>query len=345
MTQTHASTTDKMEFNVDLQSMHTFALPAQALAVAYFMCDDDFSVDRLRKLVQTYPRYWILGGGSNTLFCQDFTGCIFKIDNRGLDDLGKRGACQRIRVAAGESWHDFVMYTLSQGWYGLENLALIPGTVGAAPIQNIGAYGVEIESVVAQVECIDLHNPSLPFLSLNREICCFAYRDSLFKRNVGRFLIHHVVFDLPLTPYLRTDYGDLARYLPEKPSPLDVAQAVMHIRRNKLPDPTVLPNAGSFFKNPIVTPELYKNLVNHDQDIQAYPQEDGNYKIAAGWLIDRLGMKGFVCGGVLIHRKQALVLINDHHASGQDVRNMVAEIQKRVQQAYGIYLEVEPNLL
>ncbi len=250
-----------------------------------------------------------------------------------------------VEAEAGEAWHPFVLWTLEHGLCGLENLSLIPGTVGAAPMQNIGAYGVEIKDVFAGLTALDRQTGELRDFSL--EECKFAYRDSLFKHEVGRWLILRVRFALSRVSHLQLDYGPVQQRLAEQgiteATPSDVSRAICSIRREKLPDPAELGNAGSFFKNPLVSQALAAQLQGLYPDLVAYPQADGQMKLAAGWLIDKAGWKGFRDGDAGVHKMQALVLVNYGAATGHDIANLALRIQQDIAERFKVDLEMEPN--
>ncbi|MDO4878287.1 MAG: UDP-N-acetylmuramate dehydrogenase [Neisseria sp.] len=331
--------------DIDLKPLHTFGLPARA---AYFaQLRDEAQLPALCALPEfARGRVLWLGGGSNLLFRGDYDGLVVKTAMRGIHEIGRGGGFVRIEAAAGEVWHDFVCETLRRGLCGLENLSLIPGTVGAAPVQNIGAYGVEIQDVLDGVRCFDLAGRN--FVYLSREDCGFGYRDSLFKRQGGRYVICSAVFKLARRFTPKTAYGDLAAVLADMcggraPTAQDVAQAVCSIRRSKLPDPAVCGNAGSFFKNPLADTAHARALAAQYPHMPRYPQADGRVKLAAGWLIEQCGLKGFRMGGAAVHEKQALVLVNTGHAIAQDVEALAEYIRSRVEKKFGLSLEAEPN--
>ncbi|WP_144372653.1 UDP-N-acetylmuramate dehydrogenase [Vogesella urethralis] len=295
------------------------------------------------------PVLW-LGGGSNMLFTRDYPGLIVRNALKGLRVLEENNEHVLIEAAAGEVWHHFVQYTLQQGWSGLENLSLIPGTVGASPIQNIGAYGVEVKDTLHEVVCADLQQGGAEVVLRNAD-CRFAYRDSVFKRELaGRYLVTAVRFRLAKQFTPRTGYGDIGRMLAEMgcaeaPTALQVSQAVIRIRQSKLPDPTVLGNAGSFFKNPIVPAEQAAALLASHPALPHYPQADGSVKLAAGWLIEQAGLKGYRDGDAGVHDRQALVLVNHGQASGSQMRALAEHVCATVLQRYGVQLEAEPIVL
>lgn len=289
----------------------------------------------------------LLGGGSNLVLAADVNALVIHIQLRGIQVLSEDAECACIEVQAGENWHDFVQWSLAQGFSGLENLSLIPGSVGAAPVQNIGAYGVELKDHVHSVLVYDRDTAEVE--RLTAEQCQFAYRDSLFKREAGRRVILSVVFKLPKHPCLQLDYGDLRGYLAAQqitqPTPQDVSRAVCAIRAAKLPDPQQLANAGSFFKNPVISAEQALKLQKTYPSLVQFAQADGQVKLAAGWLIDQAGWKGFRHGDAGVHAKQALVLVNYGTATGQQILALAAQIQADVLQRYGVELEIEPNVI
>ena len=324
----------------------TLALPGHAAA--------SLIIDRLETLhahwaeVQGASRRFILGGGSNVVLGGDFPGLLLKVELRGRELLQEDADAVYVRAAAGENWHDFVQWTLAQGWPGLENLSLIPGTVGAAPIQNIGAYGLEAGELLHAVDAIDLTDGSTR--TFDHAACRFGYRDSVFKQEGwhvdGRLLITAVTFRLPKRWQPRTGYADVAKELAGRgittPTPTDIAAAVIAIRQRKLPDPAVLPNAGSFFKNPVVDAATAARLATAHGTLPSYPQPDGTVKLAAGWLIEQAGWKGRSLGPVGMYEKQALILVNHGGATGADVLALTAAVQADVQHRFGVMLEAEP---
>ncbi|KVN05348.1 UDP-N-acetylmuramate dehydrogenase [Burkholderia stagnalis] len=292
----------------------------------------------------------VLGGGSNVVFTRDFDGLVL------LDEIAGRRVVREdddawvVEAGGGENWHAFVAWTLEQGMAGLENLALIPGTVGAAPIQNIGAYGLEMKAYFDSLVAVELATGRSERFDAAR--CAFGYRDSFFKREGrGRFAIVSVTFRLPKRWTPRLGYADVSRELaargiaPDAATPRDVFDAVVAIRRAKLPDPLALGNAGSFFKNPVIGAVQFDALRAHAPDIVSYPQPDGHVKLAAGWLIDRCGWKGRALGAAAVHERQALVLVNRGGATGADVIALARAIQDDVRAKFGVELEPEPVCL
>jgi len=294
--------------------------------------------------VQGLPRL-VLGGGSNILLTHDFAGLVLHMCNKGKEIIGQDADAIYVRAAAGENWHAFVQWTLAQGLGGLENLSLIPGSVGAAPIQNIGAYGVEVKDCFHELTVFDFETGET--YTLDKEACEFGYRDSIFKHRLrDRAVILNVTFRFPKQWQSNTSYTDVAQELAKQglitPTPQDISQAVIAIRTRKLPDPAVIGNAGSFFKNPIVGAEQRDSLLASHPQLVSYAQADGTYKLAAGWLIDQCGWKGKTLGQAGVYEKQALVLINRGGASGQEIVQLAKVIQADVDARFGVRLEPEP---
>jgi UDP-N-acetylmuramate dehydrogenase len=287
----------------------------------------------------------VIGGGSNLLLTADLAALVLRMATRGIRVLSDDGSRVVVEAEAGEPWHPFVQHTLAAGFAGLENLSLIPGTVGAAPMQNIGAYGVEIKDVFAGLTALDRESGELRDFSL--EQCNFGYRDSVFKQQPGRWLILRVRFKLDRAAHLHLEYGPVRQRLSEQgieqPTPSDVSRAICSIRSEKLPDPAVLGNAGSFFKNPLVPAAVVTQIKAQHPDLVAYPQADGQMKLAAGWLIERAGWKGFRDGDAGVHKLQALVLVNYGTATGLQLLDLAQRIQKDIAERFHVELEMEPN--
>jgi len=295
-------------------------------------------------------RRLVLGGGSNVVLTGDFDGLVLLIGLRGRKRVREDADAWYVEAAAGENWHDFVSWTLAEGMPGLENLALIPGTVGAAPIQNIGAYGLEMCEHFASLRAIELATGEP--VEFDADDCRFGYRDSFFKQEGrDRFVITSVTFRLPKAWTPRAGYADIARELAAvglgdaTPTPRAIFDAVVAVRRAKLPDPLALGNAGSFFKNPVVDAAQFDALLAKEPEIASYRQTDGRVKLAAGWLIDRCGWKGRAMGAAGVHERQALVLVNRGGASGAEVLALAKAIQQDVAQRFGVELEAEPVCL
>lgn len=286
----------------------------------------------------------ILGGGSNLVLPKLVPGLTIKVSNKGKELQAEDSEYWYVKVRAGETWHDFVHWTLQQGYWGLENLSLIPGTAGAAPIQNIGAYGVEVKDFLWEVSCLDLKSGETKTFS-NSE-CRFAYRDSFFKQEgAGCYLVWEMTFRLPKKNKLHLEYGDIKKEIERlkvSVDPRTISQAVINIRQNKLPDPKIIGNAGSFFKNPIVATEKREELLRQFPHLVSYPYQAGQSKLAAGWLIEQVGWKGKKLGPVGMYEKQALVLVNHGGASAEDVWTLAQQIISDVHNTFGVTIEPEP---
>jgi UDP-N-acetylmuramate dehydrogenase len=287
------------------------------------------------------------GAGSNTLFTRDWPGVIVSIAATGIRIIDNRADSATIRVDAGENWNDFVHWSLAKGFAGLENLALIPGTTGAAPIQNIGAYGVEVREFIHAVEAFDRSTGTRERLSNAR--CEFAYRDSVFKRSPQRYVVTAVEFLLPRSHELRLDYAgvreELAAMAVDTPTPVTVAEAVMRLRTRKLPNPTVIGNAGSFFKNPLVAAETGAALRAQNPTLPVWPGADGMQKLSAAWLIEACGCKGLRDGDAGVSSQHALVLVNHGRASGAQIWALAQRVRETVQKKFGVTLEPEPVVI
>jgi len=334
----------QIERGVSLKPYNSFGLPAVAGTLVRVASDAD-----VRRVVDhpqlgTAPKF-VLGGGSNIILTHDMPQLVVKVEVRGIRLVEERADAWIVEAGAGEPWHAFVAHTLAQGWPGLENLALIPGTVGAAPVQNIGAYGVELKDRFDSLDVVDLLTGRMS--TLRAERCAFGYRDSVFKHALaGRTVITRVRFRLPKPWQPVLGYLDLERKIAETgiraPSAQQVADWVCAIRRAKLPDPVLLGNAGSFFKNPVVTPEQCRDIIGRDPEVVHYPLPDGSIKLAAGWMIDACGWKGKSVGQAGVYEKQALVLVNRGGAIGSEVMLLAGAIQESVYGRFGIRLEPEP---
>lgn len=332
--------------NVDLTPFNTLALPGKATTYQKITVPAQLAGQAIAS-----QKRFILGGGSNLVLTGDFDGLVLHMAIPGKRLLKEDGEAFYIEAGAGENWHDFVQWTLQQGWPGLENLSLIPGTVGAAPIQNIGAYGLEIGECFASLTAWDFEKQA--FSTVDRSNCRFGYRDSVFKQEgwhlSGRMAITSVVFRLPKawTPNLR--YADVNQELATRniatPTPQDIANAIIAVRQRKLPDPALVPNAGSFFHNPVVDTALADALAADYPTLPRYPQPDGRFKLAAGWLIEQAGWKGKNLGPVGMYEKQALVLVNRGGATGADVTRTMAAVQADVRAKFAVQLTPEPIFL
>ena len=328
--------------NISLQSLHSFGCNEKANYFAKI--DSNEAIEqRIQWAKEKNIPYLILGAGSNILFTKTFEGLLLKMEIMGIKKLKETASEVFLEVGAGENWHHFVIYCVQKGWGGVENLSLIPGTVGAAPIQNIGAYGVEAKDSIASVTAYDTQ--SAQFITLQNSECAFAYRTSLFKKDTNRYIISSVQFVLQKQPIFRTEYGAIKEVLHQKnnkqPSLEAISSAVIQIRSEKLPDPKKVGNAGSFFKNPTITKDLFEALVVKYPKIIAYPITDDTYKIAAGWLIEACGWKGIQKGTVGCYEKQSLVIVHYNNGPGMEIFNFSEEIIQSVLAKFEILLERE----
>ncbi len=342
--------------NISIKSYNTFGINVYAELFATFN-----SIDELSELLASKNRTTnngqlatlILGGGSNILFTKDFDGLVLKNGIKGIKEIKEDGHHIYVQVGAGENWHQFVLYCINKGWAGVENLSLIPGNVGASPMQNIGAYGVELKDVFYSLEAYHIHDKKMVNFTLND--CEFGYRDSVFKKKYkDQFVITDVTFRLNRIPAYNISYGAIGQEL-EKMGVKDlslqaVSQAVINIRSSKLPDPAVIGNAGSFFKNPEVSGSQFAVLSSKFPGIVGYNLPNGNVKLAAGWLIEQCGpdnrssWKGFRSGDAGCHEKQALVLVNYGNASGPEIYELSERILKTVKEKFGVLLDREVNI-
>lgn len=332
--------------NYNLKELNTFHLNVSAKKLVIIENEND--VTEIPSLIQK-EKYLILGGGSNVLFLNDFDGIIIKNEIKGKKITDETDEDIIVSIQSGEIWHDIVMWAIKNNWNGIENLALIPGTTGAAPVQNIGAYGVEIKDVLQSIKFFNLETKS--FQVLDNKECLFSYRNSIFKNELkNKTFITDVTLKLKKKNHIyRTDYGnikdELSKLNANKLTPELIAQAVINIRQSKLPDPSVIGNAGSFFKNPEVSKKQYEELKNQYPEIPVFPLENGNYKIAAGWMIEKCGLKGFEHKGAAVHSKQALVLINKNNATGKDIFELAQIVMKKVFDTFAVTLEPEVNII
>ena len=289
----------------------------------------------------------LLGGGSNIVLSTDFPGLVVQIKSQGKEVVNENDEFVWLKVAAGENWHQLVEYSLDNALYGLENLSLIPGSVGAAPIQNIGAYGVEIKDWVAELSALNIRSGLS--VTFTNESCQFGYRDSIFKQSLkDQYVITSVTFRLRKRPRLNLTYpalrAALATIAEAEITPQQVSAAVIDIRQTKLPDPTLIPNVGSFFKNPVIDKQQFEALQAENPAIVSYPAAANQVKLAAGWLIDQAGWRGREIGGAMVHEQQALVLTNPGKLSGQVVLELADMIKQSVLEQFGVRLEMEPRI-
>jgi UDP-N-acetylmuramate dehydrogenase len=332
--------------NISLKPYNTFGIDVNA---KYFV-----SVKSLEELkyvleLEDYPQKFILGGGSNMLLTKDVEALVIHLDIKNIEIISKDENIVTIKASAGENWHDFVLLCLEHDFGGIENLSLIPGNIGAAPIQNIGAYGVELKDVF--VACEALHIKSLNVKTFTKEDCNFDYRNSIFKKDLkGEYILINITLKLTTKDHqLKTSYGAITEELNKmniiNPTIQDVSKAVIAIRESKLPNPKVIGNSGSFFKNPIITKSHFDTLKINFPEIPSYSVSENKIKIPAGWLIEHLGFKGKRFGSYGVHKKQALVLVNYDDAKGEDIFKLSQLIQSTVKRIFDINLEVEVNII
>ena len=334
----------KSSSNLGLKHRNTFGFDANA-ELAYEITSPEQLPALMQEIAEKKLAWQVLGGGSNVILPSTLPGITLLMNITGQEIISADENATFLAVGGGVNWHELVAWTLENNLPGLENLALIPGTVGAAPIQNIGAYGVEIADYIDEIEAFDTKEHA--FVTLKKEVCHFAYRDSYFKQNPHRFIVTKVVFRIPKTWKARIQYADLAKRFDgiANPSPEEVFLAVVKIRTQKLPDPKVIGNAGSFFQNPIVPNEQYETLLKSHADLVSYPDIPGKRKLAAGWLIDQCGFKGQRMGPVGVYKNQALVLVNHGGGTAQDILGLAKCIQDAVRTKFGVSLQIEPNIL
>ncbi|RYY79079.1 MAG: UDP-N-acetylmuramate dehydrogenase [Moraxellaceae bacterium] len=332
----------QFEPNASLKPFNTLGLHSRARYLASVTTEADLVAVLQSVTAQRLPVF-VLSGGSNVLLSECIDALVIRPLLRGIRLVSEDSQQVLVEVMAGEEWHPFVQYALAQGWYGLENLSLIPGYVGASPIQNIGAYGVEVSQCIHHIKA--WHLPTGRWHILQPEQCQFGYRDSIFKQQASDWIISRVIFCLNKQPQLCINYGDVREQAGLKPTPQSVAKAIIQIRQAKLPDPKKIANVGSFFKNPVIDLAHYEQLKQDYPALSAYPQPNGQVKVAAGWLIDQSGWKGKRIGSVGMYDKQALVLVNYHIASLADVQQVSQAVQDSVLQKFAIQLEQEPVLV
>ena len=335
-----------IENNISLKHLNTFGIEVYAKEFVVIKTHQDL-LDLISQRDLTKEKFLMLGGGSNILFTKDFDGLIIKNEINGIELINEDDQYVWVKTGAGVVWHDFVLHTIDKGWSGLENLSLILGTVGASPIQNIGAYGVEVKDVIEEVMGVDISTKKVN--TIKAADCHFEYRSSIFKTTLkNKFLITDVVFRLRKHPELHTEYGAIKDELNKEnighPTTKDVSNAVINIRRSKLPDPAIIGNAGSFFKNPVVSQSKLSELKSVYPSIVSYPFGE-QFKLAAGWLIEQAGWKGYRENNVGCHEKQALVLVNYGDASGTEILTLAQNIQDSIKQKFGVDLEMEVNLI
>jgi len=334
--------------NVSLKHLNTFGVEARAKYFVQLNSEEEIISFVRNKKVPGHPAL-ILNGGSNTLFTGDVDGLVMKINNLGWEIVDQNAAHIFIKVSAGENWDNFVNYTIESGFAGLENLSMIPGNVGAAPIQNIGAYGVEQKNLFHSLEAINIETGKIKIF--DTEDCKFGYRSSIFKTGLkGKYIVLSVSYKLNKKPVFKIEYGAIRTELENLGAEQNItiksiSQAIRNIRSSKLPDPEKIGNAGSFFKNPVISKLEYLALLENHPNIKAFPDENGKYKIAAGWMIDQLGWKGVRRCDAGVCETQALVLVNHGRATGREIVSLANEIQQSVKNTFGIMLVPEVNIV
>ena len=335
----------QIQQNISLKAFNTFGIEAKAGFFASFS-----NLSELTGLMTPGSRLptLILGGGSNILFTGNFNGLVLKNEIKGIEKINEDNEFVYVKAGAGENWHRFVLYCIDHNWAGVENLSLIPGNIGASPMQNIGAYGVEIKEIFHELEAYHLQDKTIVKFGLAD--CGFGYRESVFKGKYrDQFAILTVTYKLRKHPVFNTSYGAIGQEL-EKAGVKElsikaISDAVIHIRSSKLPDPAVIGNAGSFFKNPQVSEVQFQTLKNQFPPVVGYPAKEGAVKLAAGWLIEQCGWKGYRKGDAGCHAKQALVLVNYGHASGKEIYDLSTAILQSVKEKFDVQLEREVNII
>lgn len=334
------------QHQVSLKPFNTFGLDVKAEA----FCQVSSLAELKQCLLENpFEQFLFLGGGSNVLLCKDYQGLVIRNSIKGIHVEHEDQDHVYLKVYSGEVWHDLVMHCVQKNLGGIENLSLIPGTVGAAPMQNIGAYGVELEKVFVELEALNLE--TLELVNFNREQCAFGYRESVFKRALkGQYFIYSVTLRLDKNPSVNVEYGDIRQTLidkgiqPEMANIQDVSEAVIAIRSSKLPDPKVLGNSGSFFKNPVISVDQFETLKKSYPEIKGFANEQG-IKVPAAWLIEHCGWKGKRVGETGSHAKQALVLVNYGNAKGEEIYQLAMDIIQSVKEKFGVHLEPEVNVI
>jgi UDP-N-acetylmuramate dehydrogenase len=334
----------EIQHRINLKPYNTFGIEAFAQSFSIFSSLDELKSLLSQKKEQTL---FILGGGSNILLTKDIDAFVLRNEIKGIDIISQENEAIVLKVGAGEVWHEFVLYCVDNGFAGVENLSLIPGSVGASPMQNIGAYGVEVKDVIEKVEAFHIEKNELHTFS-NAD-CQFGYRESVFKRALkGQYIITHVYFKLSTNPNINTSYGAIESELNAqgitKASIKDVSNTVIAIRQSKLPDPKQIGNAGSFFKNPVVPILMFENIKVQYPTVPSYPADEGFVKVPAGWLIEQAGWKGKTLGNYGVHKNQALVLVNYGGATGKEIWDLSSQIVADIHQKFGIELEREVNV-
>ena len=336
----------QIQQNISLKPYNTFGIDVRA---KHFVSITNIETLKAVLDLKDYPNKLILGGGSNMLLTKNQNVLVVHINIKGISVISEDDDIVIIKANAGENWHEFVLWCLKNDYGGLENMSLIPGNVGTAPIQNIGAYGVELKDSFVSCEALSLETQNIQIF--NKEACKFGYRNSIFKQEAkGKYIITSVTFKLTKSNHqLHINYGTIASQLEEtgikNPTIQEVSEAVINIRESKLPNPKDIGNSGSFFKNPVISKKQFDILAENFKDIPSYPISDDEVKVPAGWLIEKAGFKGKRFGNYGVHNKQALVLVNYGNASGEDILNLSRLIQKTIKRLFDVTIEAEVNIL
>ena len=333
--------------NISLKKYNTFRIDVRAKEFIEINSDKEIQ-SLISSGILNNKKFFILGGGSNILFTKDFDGIVVNINTKGKKLIKEDSEHIYLSVSAGEDWQDFVEYCLKNNYAGVENLSLIPGTVGAAPVQNIGAYGVELQDVFYELQAIEIKSGKK--VKFSKDDCEFSYRNSIFKNKFkNKYIILSVIFKLNKHPKIKTEYGNIKQELKKSgiknPGIKEISEAICNIRRNKLPDIEKIGCAGSFFKNPIVDEKIFLELKNKFPEIAAYKLPDSKYKLAAGWLIEECGFKGKTIGKAGIYKDQALVIVNRGDASASDIINVMKKVQQAVYEKFRVRLLPEVNVV
>lgn len=333
--------------NVSLQDKHTFGLPIKAAYYSLIRNEKELKQLLAMPVIQQNPIF-ILGHGSNVLFLQDFKGCVLQLATNGITTIKKTNHAVWLRVGAGLNWHNLVEYCVENGYGGVENLSLIPSTVGAAPIQNIGAYGVEFSEVLDSVEALEIATGAIQHF--DKSACQLSYRNSIFKQQLkGKYVILYVTIQLSLKPIFKIDYEPIAKSLADqgisRPTLQAISQTIVAIRKSKISNPAKLGNAGSFFKNPLISQVTFDALKQHNPDLKGHMVDDGKIKIPAAWLIEACGWKGYRIGNVGVSEQHALILVHYGGGTANEVWTLAQRIQYSVQERFGITLEPEVEII
>ncbi len=334
----------QIQTNISLKKYNTFGIDVVAASFVEIN-----SIAELKSIIRTHKDFFVLSGGSNLLLTQDIQKLVIHLNIKGIEMIKEHDNHVYIKVNAGENWHEFVLWCIDHGFGGIENMSLIPGNVGTSPIQNIGAYGVELKDTMYELEALEIESGNI--VTFSNASCSFGYRNSVFKNELkGKYIITNVTFKLTKQSHnLNSSYGAIQSELEkeniENPTIKDISNAVIAIRRSKLPDPKEIGNSGSFFKNPVIMKHEFRQLQHKFPDVPHYIVSDTEVKVPAGWLVEQCGFKGKRYGDAGVHKKQALVLVNYDSATGREIFELSKKIQKTVFEKFEIQLEAEVNIL